>query len=158
MDKKREVKKRIRAEQIIAFKSGECFTPAEREHMIQEYLSTTISKNALWKKYTGKGDHGTLLQWMRHLGYDPLKKEKTSFVVKRIHMKQSQNTTNQEEPIQELTKEELQAKVEALSSELASAKKGLEEAQIRVFAYSTMIDIAEKEFSIPIRKKSDTKP
>jgi len=46
----------------------------------------------------------------------------------------------------------------ALEKELKLAKRALEEEKVRVIAYSTMIDIAEREFNIPIRKKSGTKP
>ena len=34
----------------------------------------------------------------------------------------------------------------------------LKDAEMKAIAYSTMVDIAEKEFKIPIRKKLNTKP
>ena len=34
----------------------------------------------------------------------------------------------------------------------------LKDAEMKAIAYSTMVDIAEKEFKIPIRKKYNTKP
>jgi adenylate kinase len=37
-------------------------------------------------------------------------------------------------------------------------EKQLKDAELKAIAYSTMLDIAEKEFKIPIRKKLNTKP
>jgi hypothetical protein len=34
----------------------------------------------------------------------------------------------------------------------------LKDAEMKAVAFSTVIDIAEKEFNIPIRKKANTKP
>jgi transposase len=36
--------------------------------------------------------------------------------------------------------------------------KQLRDAELKAIAFSTMVDIAEKEFKIPIRKKLNTKP
>lgn len=49
-----------------------------------------------------------------------------------------------------MTSEELQAKIDQL-------EKRLEDEQLRSEAYQRIIDIAEKEFNIPIRKKPNTK-
>lgn len=49
------------------------------------------------------------------------------------------------------TKEEEQAQ------RIKELEKALEYEKLRSLAYSTMIDIAEKEFNIPIRKKPGTK-
>ena len=46
---------------------------------------------------------------------------------------------------------------EELQNELIKLKKQLEEAQIKAEGYNLMIDYAEKEFKIPIRKKPNTK-
>lgn len=46
-----------------------------------------------------------------------------------------------------------QEKLGLTQKELGTTKKELELAQVKVIAYSTMIDLAEKEFNIPIRKK-----
>ena len=37
-------------------------------------------------------------------------------------------------------------------------EKQLKDAEMKAIAYSTMVDIAEKEFNIPIKKKLNTKP
>lgn len=155
MDKKSKLKRLPNGKKIVIPKAAEYFTKSEKEHIIQEYLTTPISKNELWKKYTGKTDHGRLLNWMRKLGYgDGIKQEKDKFVPKTSSMLPdkelpSEQTISQEVPIPQ----EQEAKIRALENELKLAKKELETAKIKAIAYSTMIDIAEKEFNIPIRKK-----
>ncbi len=44
-----------------------------------------------------------------------------------------------------------------LKKRIAELEKKLKDADMKAIAYSTMIDIAEKEFNIPIRKKYNTK-
>ena len=46
---------------------------------------------------------------------------------------------------------------DALQREVERLKKELKEAELRAEAYSMMIDIAERELKVAIRKKSDTK-
>ena len=147
-------------EKIVAPKSPKYFSELEREYIIQEYLSTRCTKREIWEKYTGqKVEHGGLLRWMRALGYvKQVKVGQTSFVQsdtslfkKSDQMQKDKLTTHQESTTQELTPVELQNKIARLERELELAK-------MRAFTYSTMIDVAEKEFNIPIRKKSDTKP
>ena len=45
-----------------------------------------------------------------------------------------------------------------LKKRVAELEKQLKDAELKAIAYSTMVDIAEKEFKIPIRKKFNTKP
>ena len=44
-----------------------------------------------------------------------------------------------------------------LKKRIAILEKKLKDADMKAIAYSTMLDIAEKEFNIPIRKKYNTK-
>jgi hypothetical protein len=46
---------------------------------------------------------------------------------------------------------------EAQEQRIKDLERSLEDEQLRSEAYSRMIGIAEKEFNIPIRKKSSTK-
>ena len=47
-----------------------------------------------------------------------------------------------------------EARSEAVSSEDAAAlKKALEQAELKIKALNTLIDVAEEQFKIPIRKK-----
>jgi triphosphoribosyl-dephospho-CoA synthetase len=50
--------------------------------------------------------------------------------------------------------EKNEARSEAISSEDAEAlRKALEEAELKIKALNTLIDVAEEQFKIPIRKK-----
>jgi hypothetical protein len=60
-------------------------------------------------------------------------------------MAKKQTATN------DLEKHQLQQKIAAL-------EKQLQDAELKAIAFSTMVDIAEKELKIPIRKKYNTKP
>jgi cell division septum initiation protein DivIVA len=45
-----------------------------------------------------------------------------------------------------------------LKKRVNELEKQLKDSEMKAIAFSTMIDIAETEFNIPIRKKSNTKP
>jgi hypothetical protein len=45
-----------------------------------------------------------------------------------------------------------------LKKRIAELEDKLKDAEMKAIAFSTMVDIAEKEFNIPIRKKYNTKP
>ena len=45
-----------------------------------------------------------------------------------------------------------------LKKRIAELEKQLKDAELKAIAFSTMVDIAEEEFKIPIRKKFNTKP
>lgn len=122
---------------------------AEREEMIKEYLSGNYSKVEIWKKYTAQSsEHGKMLQWMRMLGYS----EKIENPIKR-HL--SSGFTRQKLPIL-TTKDNLQDPGD-LQKRIKELERQLENAQLKAEGYELMIEIAEKELKIPIRKKSDTK-
>jgi hypothetical protein len=45
-----------------------------------------------------------------------------------------------------------------LKKRIEELEKQLQTSEMKAIAFSTMVDIAEKEFNIPIRKKYNTKP
>lgn len=120
----------------------------EREEMIELYLTGQYTKAEIWFKYTGShGEHGNILKWMRRLGYE------TEFIVRQrqqlpILAKQASKT---------LKKDSNYTNPEKLRRRIAELEKQLEDARIKAEGYQLMIEIAEKELKIPIRKKSDTK-
>jgi uncharacterized small protein (DUF1192 family) len=157
MDKNRKSKAILgqSGERIIFPKPAKYFSQSEKEYIIQEYLQSGCSKREIWQKYTGqKEEHGNLLTWMRELSYCNIDKTNkvivtkndVRIVIKDALMQKNTLTNTQNSSIQELTVVELQDRIAALEKELQLT-------QIRAVAYSTMIDIAEKEFNIPIRKK-----
>lgn len=129
---------------ILGQKSPSEFSELERRAIIEEYLSSGQTKQAIWEKYTGRVDEkGNLLKWMRTLGYSdaPIIRRTNS----RLLMSE---TPPSSEPFERL---QLEKRIAELEAELTEAK-------MKAIAYSTMIELAEQEFSISIRKKYNTKP
>lgn len=134
----------------IVKKPMKYFTDAEKHLIIQEMLKTGCTKRDIWEKYTGQEEeHGLLLRWMRKLGYDDsIPTRRPNFTSNLIQMKNKKQTQESPESFENL---QLKKRVEEL-------EKQLKEAEMKAIAFSTMVDIAEKEFNIPIRKKYNTKP
>jgi len=139
-------------EQKIVQKPNRYFTDAEKHFIIQEMLETGCTKVEIWEKYTGQQEeHGQLLRWMRKLGYDDsIPTRRPNFVSNPVQMKKKKKKTN-EESLDSFENLQLKKRIEEL-------EKQLKDAEIKAIAFSTMVDIAEKEFNIPIRKKYNTKP
>jgi len=92
--------------------------------------SGNLTKAEASRKFGIKG-HSTILKWIRKFeGPDPPK----SFM-----------------------KEYDKLDKKALIKRIKELERQLEDEQIRSFGYSKMIDIAEEQLKIPIRKKPDTK-
>ena len=140
-----------RCKVIPGFKSKNSFTTAERHQIIKELLSSRCSKREIWEKYTGQvEEHGKLLKWMRQLGYtSELSSRRFTFGENISLMAQKQTTT---------TKAEESFEILQLKKRISELENQLKDAEMKAIAFSTMVDIAEKEFKIPIRKKLNTKP
>jgi len=122
----------------------------EKRIIIEAFLQSGESKQAIWDKYVGSGEeHGRILRWMRKLGYihDPRNKN-AIFVVQKDpmnHLKKAQETYSFFEYMK------LQKRTEELEMQLL-------ESELKALTYQTMIDVAERELNISIKKKSNTKP
>lgn len=121
------------------------FSTQQKHTIIKAYLESGKSKQAIWKEFTG--DHrerGKLLKFMRQLGYieGSIIKKPISF-----YMKDKPTTSK---PVEVPEKDERDAEIRQL-------KLQLEDSQIREQAYLVMIELAERELKISIRKKSFTK-
>jgi transposase len=135
---------------ISGLRSSKSFSENERHQIIQDLLSSESSKQRIWKKYSGKGrEHGIILKWMRQLGYTDHSNRSFNFVENKSLMTNKKRTPQIEEESFEI----LQLKKRVLELE-----NQLKDAEMKAIAFSTMVDIAEKEFNIPIRKKLSTKP
>jgi len=88
---------------------------------------------------------------MRQLGYDTsIKTRRPNFDTRTIVMTKKKS---KKEPLNSFNDfETLQ-----LKTRIAELEKKLKDAEMKAIAYSTMVDIAEKEFNLPIRKKYNTK-
>lgn len=140
-------------DQKIIQKSRWDYSDSEKHYIIKEYLAGGCTKTEIWRKYTGDPEeHGYLLGWMRKLGYANHRSERSTFVSKLNSMSRKKKTENSNVTEGE-SFENLQ-----LKNRITELEKQLKDAELKAIAYSTMVDIAEKEFKIPIRKKFNTKP
>jgi transposase-like protein len=129
------------------------FTDSEKHRIIQDYLSSNENKTEIWRKHTGdEVEHGKIIQWMRKFGYkDKMVIQTPVYTIpmarnKKILIEEKQNQNDEH-----FEKEQLKKRV-------AELEQKLKDAEMKAIAFSTMVDIAEKEFNIPIRKKYNTKP
>ena len=106
--------------------------------VVEEYLSTDISQSELKKKYNFGGNNN-IPNWMRKFGLSKLSEE-------QIELHQAM--------AKEIEKTSLEKELELKVSKLEADLK-LE--QLRTKALSTMIDIAERELKVDIRKKPGAK-
>lgn len=141
----------------IIQKKGKHFTETERHAIIQEMLKNNWTKQYAWMIYTGElEERGQLLRWMRKLGYVG-KIEHKQYVSKRSIRKFEVNTTAMAKKEQSHSEQESFETMQ-LKKRIAELEKQLKDAEMKAIAYATMVDIAEKEFNIPIKKKFNTKP
>jgi transposase-like protein len=126
------------------------FSESEKRMIIEDYLHSGLTKKAIWHKYTGQGaDHGLLLYWMYKYGYFPEYKEKSVTFASKITNMSTHN--QQQTSLSDF--ETLQLKTRILELE-----KQLHESEMKAIAWQTMVEIAEREFNISIKKKFNTKP
>lgn len=137
---------------ISGLRRASSFTISERHKIIQEALTSGHSKAEIWKKYTGSSEeHANILRWMRQLGYNTDNLSRRIIFGENISLmtKKQQSTT---------TKGEESFEILQLKKRISELENQLKDAEMKAIAFSTMVDIAEKEFKIPIRKKLNTKP
>ena len=120
------------------------FTETFKREVIDYYLSHYDSKKEVWKKFIGEDvERGRITRWMCQLGYVKAEVKQVAYLNVMGH-KTDQNNS---EPKGKLHENEL----------VKELRKQLEEERLKTIAYSKMIDIAEEEFKISIRKKYNTK-
>lgn len=138
------------SKRILGLKRGADFSLEERKAVVKDYLSSNVTKQEIWKKYTGQEEeHGQLLRWMRALGYDnSIPKRRPIFGSINSQMTKKKAKDNQGLSFEE----------QKLHKRISELEKQLKDAEMKAITFSTMVDIAEKEFNISIRKKFNTKP
>lgn len=137
-------------------KARNVFTETERHQIIQDLMSTRSTKVEIWKKYTGEEEeHGQILNWMRKLGYTRgIKIRSPNIVSNYISMRK----IKMEKPVNNAITENQNFENLQLKKRITELERQLKDAELKAIAFSAMVDIAEKEFKIPIRKKYNTKP
>ena len=127
------------------FKGKLLLTDEEKLAIINAYLSGKESKTAVYFRYTGiVQEHGRISKWMNQFGISEGSRKSAKFGL----MAKSKKKTDSED----VDFEKLQ-----LQKRISELEKQVQVAEMKAIAFSTMVDIAEKEFNIPIRKKFNTK-
>ncbi|HEX6170741.1 MAG TPA: hypothetical protein VFZ33_13665 [Chitinophagaceae bacterium] len=111
-----------------------------KRKVIDEYLSTGVPKMDLLRKYGIKSKSG-IQRWMKKFGYTDIYKAVAptfTFITSPTLIKKLKD------------EHELRKRIKELERQLAEEK-------LRSEAYVRIIDKAEKELKIPIRKKPNTK-
>ena len=153
MDKKSKFDLGLSGRKIVQ-KSNKYFTDSEKHQIIQELISSGCTKQEIWQKYTGQEEeHGQLLRWMRQLGYDD------KIITRRPNFARNQIVmTKKKKPLKSDDTESESFENLQLKKRIKELESQLKDAEMKAIAFSTMVDIAEREFKIPIRKKLNTKP
>ena len=106
--------------------------------VVQDYLSSDISQSALKKKYNFGGNKN-IYNWMRKFEVSkPIEDQNELY---RVMAKEQQKSA---------LEQELELKISKLEEELKRE-------QLRTKALNVMIDIAERDLKVDIRKKSGAK-
>ena len=115
-----------------------------KRKVVEEYLATGCTKMFLLRKYNIQFK-SAIQTWIRTLGYDDPGSQGQRFKFGQIIFtslaREKQNTT---EPTE-------------LQKRILELERQLEDEKLRSEAYARMIEKAEKELKISIRKKTDTK-
>ena len=106
--------------------------------IVQEYLTTDISQSELKKKYNF-GGNGNIYRWMRKFGVSKPD-------IEEINLNRAMSQEKESNP----RERELELKISKLEDELQREK-------FRVLALNTLIDVAESDLNIEIRKKPGAK-
>ena len=110
--------------------------------VIYEYLAGGVSQGALLRKYS-IGAKSAIPRWMKRFGYTEAdKSQDTNFteLIPADLAKKKEDPTNSE-----------------LLKRIKELERQLQDEKLRSELYSRIIDKAEKELKIPIRKKPNSK-
>jgi transposase-like protein len=110
-----------------------------KEKVCREYLKTGESLCYLSDKYKIAGHH-TIKGWLDNFGDDRKKKEPQRMMI-----------------MAKPKQEDLPMTMEQMKKRIRELERQLEDAELRVELNEKIIEIAEEQLNIQIRKKSDTK-
>ena len=120
---------------------AQIFNEAFKRKVCDEYLRTGIPKTHLLAKYNIKY-RSAIQSWLKQLGYTDIY-QKVPYLDIKTHLDLANRKTNKQTP----------ATGQSLENRVKELERLLEDEQLRSEAYKRMIDIAERELNIPIRKK-----
>jgi len=114
------------------------FSDELKLRVVQEYLSTDVSGKELKQKYNIKGNN-CINNWIRKFGLETPSNQEIE--LQSTMAKQKEKTPYEQE----------------LESRVSKLEQQLGKEQLRTLALDTLIDIAERDLKIPIRKKPGAK-
>lgn len=112
------------------------FSEVFKLKLVGQIEAGLISQAEAMRKYSIYG-HSTILKWCRKYGNKHYKKQ----IQLRPAMKKKKDSFE----------------TQKLENEIKSLKQELEQARLKNVVLDTLVDVAEKEFGIPIRKKYGAK-
>ncbi|MFV7237015.1 hypothetical protein [Flavobacterium sp. ZB4R12] len=129
---------------ILGFKRPIEISNMERRQIVEEYIVSGKTKQDIWKKHTGQEvERGQLTRWMRQLGF---------IESNNISKLEDVNTQDMAKSKEQYWAENLQ-----LKQKIEELEKALVNSELRATVFETMIEVAEKELKISIKKKSFTR-
>jgi transposase-like protein len=111
------------------------FTEAFKHHVVREVESGRISQSEANRKYGILG-HSTILKWCRKYGKLPTRRITKSGLKKM---------------------DEREIELLRLENENKALRQELEDARFKNVVLETLVDVAERELKVPIRKKYGAK-
>ena len=130
-----------------ATKMVQVYSEAFRRKVVEEYIAGKITYRGLMKKY-GIKSNGAIANWTKLLGYVDVKSEvlrKPKFeIITYSCMPSKTSSDSSQDP-------------KALQKKIAELEQQLQDEKLRSEAYQRMIEKAEKELNITIRKKPFTR-
>ena len=127
----------LRQEILYAKRTQKDYSLSFKLQVVREVESGELSIKGSLRKY-GIQSHATVLGWIRKYGtFD-----------REYQIQQAMIKTPEQRIL------ELEQKVKLLEQQKASLEKAVDIAQEKAIFFNMLVDIAEKEFKIPIRKKS----
>lgn len=121
--------------------AAQIFNESFKRKVCDEYLRTGVPKTHLLAKYNIKY-RSAIQTWLKQLNYVDIY-QKVPYLDIKTQFDLASKKTNKRTPSSDQSLEQRVKELERL----------LEDEQLRSEAYKRMIDIAEKELQIPIRKK-----
>ena len=116
-----------------------------RHQVCKDHIESGINLAELVRKYD-LSCHSLIHDWLRKLGYLPGRNRRTHMAY--IDLQTHPALTKKTNKDKELSEEQKQVKL---------LQKELEDARLLAEGYRRIIEIAEQELKIPIRKKPNTK-
>lgn len=124
------------------------FNEEEKRTIIEDYLSSGETMTAIWTKYTGRIDgQFQIKRWMIKYGFEDKRTVKSNIFGTNPNLMGSNDLYSNDDTFETLQ----------LKKRIADLEKQLRDSEMKATAFSTMVDLAEKEFNISIRKKYNTK-